>query len=120
MKKNGENIMNINIKILELLNEIITDDINHGYWQLELVLKYIMDNPESINNLNSKVYPFVAQEFNCKPWCIEKNISRLMPLVDTKRLAEITDTNINVETLTTARLIKILIIHLKLNTYKTI
>ncbi|MBR2028863.1 MAG: hypothetical protein IKA10_07770 [Oscillospiraceae bacterium] len=112
--------MNTNLKILELLNEIITDDIHQGYWQLEFLLNFIMNNPESINNLTTKVYPFVAQEFNCNPWCIEKNISRLIPLIDTKKLSQITGTNINVEALTTARLIKILIIYLKLNNYKSI
>lgn len=112
--------MNTSIKILKLMHEIIPEDINRGFWQLEFLLRFIMDNPESINNLQRNVYPYVAEEFNCNIWCIEKNISRLIPLIDTKKLSALTGIRINVEMLTTAKLIKILVVYLKLNSYKAI
>lgn len=116
----GENAMKINLNILELIHEIIPEDVPLGFWQLEFLLRFIMDNPKSINNLQRNAYPYVAEEFNCNIWCIEKNISRLIPLIDTKKLSALTGFKINVETLTTARLIKILVVYLKLNRYKTI
>ena len=109
--------MSINFKILELMNEIMPEDLSYGYWQLEYLLKYIMDHPESVNNLTRNVYPYVAKEFNCKPWCIEKNISRLIPLIDVEKLSAITGIDINIETLTTTKLIRILLVHLKLSSY---
>ena len=115
----GEYIMNmnINLKILELMNTIMPQDISCGYWQLEFLLEFIMENPESINNLNRNVYPYVAEKFNCKPWCIEKNISRLIPLIDLEKLSEITGIDIKIETLTVSRLIRIMIIYLRLSIY---
>ena len=109
--------MNTNLKILELMNDIMPEDIWCGYWQLEFLLQFILDNPESVNNLNRNVYPYVAEHFNCKPWCIEKNISRLIPLIDAAKLSDITGVNIDVEILTTAKLIRIMLIYLKLRTY---
>ena len=111
-------IMPTNLKILKLMREIMPEDISCGYWQLEYLLKFIMANPESINNLTKNVYPYVAEKFNCKPWCIEKNISRLIPLIDTKKLSNITGVNATAEKLTTSRLIRILIVYIKLSSYK--
>jgi len=109
--------MNTDLKILELMNAIMPDDISSGYWQLGFLLQFIMDNPESVNNLNRNVYPYVAEKFGCKPWCIEKNISRLIPLIDIEKLSSITGVNIDIESLTTTKLIRIMLMHLKLNTY---
>ena len=77
--------------ILELLNEIIPDDVCIGFWQLECLLQYIMANPESINNLKKDVYPHIANLFKCKPGSIEKNISRLIPLIDSTSLPTVRD-----------------------------
>ena len=109
--------MNIDFKILELMNKIMPEDITCVYWQLEYLLQFILDNPESVNNLKRNVYPYVAEKFNCKHWCIEKNISRLIPLIDTEKLSEITGVYVDIETLTTTKLIRIMLIYLKLNTY---
>ena len=114
---NGEKIMNTDLKILELMNKIMREDISCGYWQLEYLLQFILDNPESVNNLKRNVYPYVAEKFNCKHWCIEKNISRLIPLIDTEKLSEITGVYVDIETLTTTKLIRIMLIYLKLNAY---
>lgn len=109
--------MSTNLKILELMNKIMPEDISSGYGQLGFLLQFILDNPESVNNLKRNVYPYVAEKFGCKPWCIEKNISRLIPLIDTEKLSEITGLNVDVQTLTTTKLIRIMLIHLKMNTY---
>lgn len=109
--------MNSYFKIWELMNQIMPKDICRGYWQLEYLLKFIMDNPENINNLTKNVYPYVAKEFYCNPWCIEKNISRLIPLIDIEKLSKITGTNIDVESLTISKLIRIIVVYLKLNTF---
>ena len=109
--------MNTGLKIQELMNEIMPEDISCGYWQLGFLLQFILDNPESVNNLKRNVYPYVAEKFHCKPWCIEKNISRFIPLIDVEKLSAITGIDINIETLTTTKLIRILLVHLKLSSY---
>ena len=77
-----------------------------------------MAHPESVSNLTKNVYPHVAEEFGCHPWCIEKNISRLIPQIDIEKLAKITGMDIDVESLTTTKLIRIFVMYLKLNTYE--
>ena len=108
-----------NQMILELLSEIMTEDMGIGFWQLEYLLQHIMDNPESINNFKKDVYPFVANRFNCKPTSIEKNISRLIPLINIKKLSEIVDKDIAIESLTVSKLVRYIIIYLRLKTYTT-
>ena len=103
--------------ILELLNEIIPDDVCIGFWQLECLLQYIMANPESINNLKKDVYPHIANLFKCKPGSIEKNISRLIPLIDSTKLSEIIDKDIDISSLTVGKLVNYIIIYLKLKIY---
>ena len=109
--------MDVNYKILKLMNEIMPEDISCGYWQLEYLLSFVMANPESINNLTKNVYPYIAEKFNCKPWCIEKNISRLIPLIDTNKLSHITGIQTEAETLTNSKLIRIMVMYLKLSAY---
>ena len=106
-----------NQMILELLNEIITDDVGVGFWQLEYILQLIMENPESINNFKRDIYPYAAEKFKSKPKNIEKNISRLIPLINTTKLSEIIGKKITVETLTVGKLVKYIIIYLKLSVY---
>lgn len=103
--------------ILELLNEITPDDVSIGFWQLECMLQYIMENPESINNLKKDVYPHIASIFKCKPNSIEKNISRLIPLINVTKLSEIIDKDIDIESLTVGKLVNYIVIYLKLKIY---
>ena len=106
--------MKTNQKIMALLNAVISVEAGYGYWQLAYLLRFVIDNPENINNLSRKVYPFVAERFGCSVCCIEKNINRLIPFVDTNKLSEILRINIGVESLTTGKLIKLLLICLKM------
>lgn len=110
--------MNMEMKIVELMSAIMPKDISSGYWQMESLLKFVMAHPESVSNLTKNVYPHVAEEFGCNPWCIEKNISRLIPLIDTEKLSKVTGMDIDVESLTTTKLIRIFVMYLKLNTYE--
>lgn len=106
-----------NQMILELLNEIMTEDVGIGFWQLECMLQYIMENPESINNLKRDVYPYVADKFKSKPRNVEKNISRLIPLINITKLSAIIDKDITVESMTAGKLVKYIVIYLRLKTY---
>lgn len=105
--------------ILELLNEIMTEDVGVGFWQLESLLQHVMEHPESINNFKRDVYPYIAEKFNSKPKNIEKNISRLIPLINITKLSEIIDKDIAIESLTAGKLVNYIVIYLRLKNYTT-
>ena len=108
--------MTTNKATLILLKAILSENVGCGFWQFAVLIDYIMDNPDSFNSFRGKVYPFVAQQFDCKPRSVEKNISRLIPFVNCSRLSELTGENIDIETLTVKKLVKYILLYLKLNT----
>lgn len=112
--------MTRNKRILTMLKEIIQKDFGRKIWQIEYLLQYIMENPESINNLSKGADRVTCEKFVIDSGSVDKNISRLIPYIDIEKLSEITGRNtdyIDIETLTPAKLIDIMVMYLKEEEY---
>lgn len=109
--------MTRNERILNLLKGIMPKEFGRKIWQLEYLLQYIMANPESINNLSKGAYQATGDKYSIGSGSVDKNISRLIPYIDAERLADITGREIDIETLTPAKLVDIMIMYLKEEEY---
>lgn len=110
--------MTRNERIINLLKEIMLKDFSRKIWQMEYLLQYAMAHPECLNNLHNGVYHAVGKKYGIDPGSVDKNISRLIPYIDGIKLSEITGREVDMETLTPAKLIDILVIYLKEEEYK--
>ena len=88
-------------------------DLGRKIWQMKYLLQYAMGNPESMDNLHNGIYYAVGKKYGIDFGSVDKSINRLIPYIDDKKLSEITSRDIWIETLTSEKLIDILIMYLK-------